>query len=157
MSNRTSDIIAFESYQYHAEYAEKNEIPMWDLVRQRVLRGKEISKDTYLEDIQQRDFYKKIFKDSLPNKGVLLFPTSPFFAPASTENDIEFAHVGEYTRPFNYLDAPSYTFPIGFSGNDLPTGIQLISYYNNDVKVINAIQDICEKLNIVAELPYVAL
>lgn len=154
LSNRTSDIIAFESYQYHAEYAEKNDIPMWGLVRKRVSRGKEISKDIYLKAIQERNLYQNIFKESLLSKSVLLFPVAPFFAPEITEIDIEFAHVGEFTRPFNYLDAPSYSFPIGFSSNYLPAGIQLVSYQNNDVKVINAVQDICEKLNIFAELPH---
>ena len=152
LSDRTSDIIAYESYLYHGDSAENHEIPMWELVRQRILRGKTITSQQYESLIAERIQFQQDFEASL-NGQCLLFPVSPFISAVSNAADTEFSHVGEYTRPFNYLDAPSYAFPIAQSANGLPMGIQLASYLGNDVEVMNTVQKIANGLNIRSVLP----
>ena len=125
---------------------------MWELVRQRVLRGKSISQEKYESLIAERTEFQQSFKASL-NGQCLLFPVSPFLAAVSNTKDTEFSHVGEYTRPFNYLDAPSYAFPIAQSESGLPMGIQLVSYQANDVDVMHIVQKIANGLNIRSILP----
>ncbi|OTG85353.1 hypothetical protein B9T31_12840 [Acinetobacter sp. ANC 4558] len=149
LSDRTSDIIAYESYLYHGEKAEDLQATMWELVRQRVLRGKEISQRDYETLIQEREKFQLLFKQSLHGRS-LLFPVSPFFALVSSQEDTEFTHVGEYTRPFNYLDAPSYAFPVGSSQVGLPMGLQLVSHQGNDCAVVNTVQKIAQSMTIQA-------
>lgn len=152
LSDRTSDIIAYESYLYHGDTAENAEVKMWELVRQRVLRGKTISQQKYETLIAERTEFQQSFKASLDGQ-CLLFPVSPFLGAVSSSEDAEFSHVGEYTRPFNYLDAPSYAFPIALSDSGLPMGIQLVSYQANDVNVVNMVQKIANGLGIRSVLP----
>ncbi len=152
LSDRTSDIIAYESYLYHGDLAENNETLMWKQVRQRILRGKEITQQRYETLIAERTQFQQEFKASLKGQ-CLLCPVSPFVSTVSSSTDTEFSHVGEYTRPFNYLDAPSYAFPITQSVNGLPMGIQLVSYRSNDVEVMNTVQKIADGLNIHSIFP----
>ncbi len=48
LSDRTSDIIAYESYLYHGDTVEDSETQMWGISSsQRVLRGKSTSQEKY--------------------------------------------------------------------------------------------------------------
>jgi len=148
LSTYTSTIIAYESYLYHGKDAENKQNKMWEVVRDRVLRGKSISSDTYQQAINDRSLFQKKFKDSLIDSPLLLLPISPIFAMELDIEDTGFAHVGHYTRPFNYLDAPCFTFPIGKNSEGLPAGVQLVSYQNNECSLLNQAQMIIDKLRI---------
>lgn len=148
LSNFTSTIIAYESYLYHGKDAENKKNKMWEVVRDRVLRGKTIPLEDYQEAIKKRSFYQKVFKDSLIKSSLLLLPISPTFAMQLDPEDTKFTHVGHYTRPFNYLNAPCFTIPIGKSSANLPTGVQLVSYENNEYSVLKQAELIIDKLNI---------
>lgn len=148
LSNRTSKIIAYESYLYHGKYAENQQIKMWQLIRERVLNGKKITAKEYQQTITERSIFQNIFKQSLVENQCLLLPVSPIFAVELDAQDTQFVHVGDYTRPFNYLDAPSFTFPIGTSSTNLPMGVQLVSHQGNDHLVLEQAQAIISRLNI---------
>jgi len=148
LSNRTSMIIAYESYLYHGKYAENQQTKMWQVIRERVLNGKRITAEEYQQTITERSIFQNIFKQSLVENQCLLLPVSPMFAVELDAQDTQFVHVGDYTRPFNYLDAPSFTFPIGTSSTNLPMGVQLVSHQGNDHLVLEQAQAIIGKLNI---------
>ena len=148
LSHRTSKIIAYESYLYHGKDAENQQTKMWQLIRERVLNGKKITAKEYQQTITERSIFQNIFKQSLVENQCLLLPVSPIFAVELDAQDTQFVHVGDYTRPFNYLDAPSFTFPIGTSSTNLPMGVQLVSHQGNDHLVLEQAQAIIGKLNI---------
>lgn len=148
LSNKTSMIIAYESYLYHGKDAENEKTKMWSVVRERILRGKRITAEEYQQTITQRSVNQNIFKQALVETPFLLLPISPIFAVELDVQDTQFVHVGDYTRPFNYLDAPSFTFPIGTSSTNLPMGVQLVSYRGNDDLVLEQAQVIISKLKI---------
>lgn len=148
LSNRTSKIIAYESYLYHGKYAENQQTKMWQVIRERVLNGKKITAEEYQQTITERSIFQNIFKQSLVENQCLLLPVSPIFAVELDAQDTQFVHVGDYTRPFNYLDAPSFTFPIGTSSTNLPMGVQLVSHQGNDHLVLEQAQAIIDRLNI---------
>lgn len=148
LSNRTSKIIAYESYLYHGKDAENQQTKMWQLIRERVLNGKKITAKEYQQTITERSIFQNIFKQSLVENQCLMLPVSPIFAVELDAQDTQFVHVGDYTRPFNYLDAPSFTFPIGTSSTNLPMGVQLVSHQGNDHLVLEQAQAIIGKLNI---------
>lgn len=148
LSNRTSKIIAYESYLYHGQYAENQQTKMWQVIRERVLNGKRITAEEYQQTITERSIFQNIFKQSLVENQFLLLPVSPMFAVELDAQDTQFVHVGDYTRPFNYLDAPSFTFPIGTSSTNLPMGVQLVSHQGNDHLVLEQAQAMIGKLNI---------
>lgn len=150
LSAFTSTIIAYESYRYHGDAAENPATPMWQVVRERVCKGKLISADEYQTALQQRAYYQQIFKDSLGDNLSLLLPASPLFATDLDELDTNYMHVGDYTRPFNYLDAPACSFPIGFSKDQLPIGVQLVNAFAQDQQLLSQAQQLIQCLNIEA-------
>ncbi|WP_350656470.1 amidase [Psychrobacter sp. S1-30-MNA-CIBAN-0213] len=152
LSDRTSMIIAYESYLYHGKDAENVHTKMWEVVRERVLRGKNISLENYQEVVAQRGSFEQIFEQSLIEEESLLLPVSPIFAVKLDAQDKNFAHVGDYTRPFNYLDSPCFSFPIGSSSTNLPVGVQLVSYRGNDHLLLEQAQAIISRLNIKPEV-----
>lgn len=155
LSNKTSKIIAYESYLYHGKYAENAQTKMWQVVRERVLNGKKITTEEYQQTIIKRSIFQNIFKQSLVENQCLLLPVSPIFAVELNDQDTQFAHVGDYTRPFNYLDAPSFTFPIGSSATNLPMGVQLVSYQGNDHLVLEQVRTIITRLTIQPKVAYI--
>ncbi len=150
LSAFTSLIIAYESYCYHGTAAENPETPMWEVVRERVCKGKLISTEEYQTALQQRADYQQIFKNSLAENLSLLLPASPLFATNLDERDMNYMHVGDYTRPFNYLDAPAFSFPIGFSKDQLPIGVQLVNAFAQDQQLLSQAQQLIRGLNITA-------
>lgn len=152
LSAFTSTIIAYESYRYHGDAAENPETPMWEVVRQRVCNGKLISNEEYQTALQQRAHYQQIFKDSLATHCSLLLPVSPLFPTTMDALDINHAHVGDYTRPFNYLDAPACSFPIGFNAEQLPAGAQLVTAFDQDQHLLSLTQDLLKRLNVQAHI-----
>lgn len=148
LSYSTSLIIAYESYLYHGEDVENAQTKIWQVVRERILRGKDIALEVYQEVITKRSSFKQLFEKSLGKEKCLLLPVSPIFAIELDVQDKNFAHVGDYTRPFNYLDSPCFSFPIGSNSTNLPMGAQLVSYSGNDCLLLEQAQAIVSRLNI---------
>ncbi|XP_013148265.1 PREDICTED: fatty-acid amide hydrolase 2-B [Papilio polytes] len=93
--------------------------------------GPEIGDDKYNHFLKKRDELEKVFKDTLGDDGVLLYPTHPTTAPYHNEpvfRPMNFA----YTAIINCLGFPSTTVPLGLSNEGLPIGIQVIANHNND-------------------------
>lgn len=147
LSDRTSDIIAYESYRYHGDVAHDHSKQMWDKVRGRVLRGHDIDTSAYEKLMNERHIIQDSFKDSLRGQ-CLIFPVTPFSSAISTLDDTEFMHVGEYTRPFNYLDAPSISLPVAYNDANIPMGFQLIAAKGQDDLVLNTAEIIKTKLEL---------
>jgi len=150
LSAYTSSIIAYESYLYHGEAAENPATEMWEIVRERVLKGKQISTAEYHEILQERAYYQQIFKDSLAARQHLLLPVSPMFASELDRHDMNYIHVGDYTRAFNYLDTPACSIPMGFNADKQPMGVQLVAAFDQDQQLLLQADHIVERLNISA-------
>ncbi|AOA57894.1 amidase [Acinetobacter larvae] len=148
LSDLTSTIIAYESYHNHGKAAENKQNKMWEVVRQRVLRGKDIAVSEYQLALAQRLEYQQAFAESLGGDACLVLPVSPIFASALDPEDQGFRHVGDYTRPFNYLDAPGVAYPIGFSTEQLPIGVQLVAAQGKDQLLLQHLQQLTTTLSL---------
>jgi aspartyl-tRNA(Asn)/glutamyl-tRNA(Gln) amidotransferase subunit A len=70
----------------------------------------------------------------------LLMPTTPITAPVlEGENAVERARVlTRFTAPFNLSGIPALSVPCGFSSENLPIGLQIISRAWNEAGVLRA-------------------
>jgi aspartyl-tRNA(Asn)/glutamyl-tRNA(Gln) amidotransferase subunit A len=140
--NARGGISAPEAYAYHRQL--KTDFTDYDpLVRERILRGKDISAAEYLEMLHKRDALIRSFNRSAPGWDVLLCPTVPIIAPeiASLEEDPEL-----YRRTnrlllrnpsiVNFLDGCALTIPCHDPG-DAPVGLMLIGRTLADHMLLN--------------------
>lgn len=93
--------------------------------------GPKIGDDKYNHFLKKRDELEKVFKDTLGDDGVLLYPTHPTTAPYHNEPVFRPMNFS-YTAIINCLGFPSTTVPLGLSNEGLPIGIQVIANHNND-------------------------
>jgi aspartyl-tRNA(Asn)/glutamyl-tRNA(Gln) amidotransferase subunit A len=148
LSQWCSDIIAYEGYQTYAHLAENEDIRMWSVVRQRILRGAQISAQHYQQLIQQRDQYYQKFAASLADDHLLLLPITPSFAPVLNCQDTSCHTVGPYSRPFNYLDVPACSFPIAYGLQGQPIAAQLVAAKGQESVLLHYLQSIMDDLNL---------
>jgi len=76
----------------------------------------------------------------LPQADALFLPVLPYAVPTiaattrGTELEIEqrFGGMSYWTRAINYLGLPALALPMGFTGNGLPNGFQLVGRLNGE-------------------------
>lgn len=118
------------------------EHPDWfgDDVRQRLQNGIAFSASEYiLARRTQAETIRKL-ESLFETYDVLLLPTTPITAPIlDGENALERARVlTRFTAPFNLSGAPALSLPCGFSKDNLPIGLQIISRTWNEAGVLRA-------------------
>jgi aspartyl-tRNA(Asn)/glutamyl-tRNA(Gln) amidotransferase subunit A len=69
---------------------------------------------------------------------VLILPTTPIAAPVlEGENAVERARqLTRFTAPFNLTGLPALTVPCGFTHEELPIGLQIVSRPWNEAGVL---------------------
>lgn len=127
MSLHTGILIAAEAYQFHAKYIEDPSLPLGEATRRRVLKGKIISAQAYLETLAHRRRTIDAFSEWMRDHDLLLTPTLPFVAGALKDIDEDWTTPMTFTRAVNYLDTCAISLPAGFSTNGLPIGMQLVA------------------------------
>ena len=85
---------------------------------------------------------------------VLLTPSAPFVAPATTPpiDTPEGAVEGIYTSPFNITGDPAISIPCGMSSSGLPIGLQLATAKGSDMRLLSIALAVEELLNFRAPL-----
>jgi aspartyl-tRNA(Asn)/glutamyl-tRNA(Gln) amidotransferase subunit A len=141
MTKNNGSIIAADVYHYHAAYIEDPALPFGDALRQRVLRGKQISADMYFAMQEHRRKAIAIFSEWMRPYDLLLTPTVPFVACPLEEIDEAVTAPMAFTRAFNYLDTCGISLPAGFSRNGLPIGVQLIAMPWQENLLLRTVQE----------------
>ncbi|WP_164709189.1 amidase [Acinetobacter sp. B51(2017)] len=148
LSEWCSDIIAYEGYQQHGHWAEDENTPMWTVVRRRIQRGAHISTAHYQQVIAQREAIYTEFAASLPQHACLLLPIVPSLAPVLNAEDTSCQAIGPYSRPFNYLDVPACSFPIGYAAQQQPIAAQLVMLKGQEPLLLDTLHQLMSQLKL---------
>lgn len=131
-----STILAYEAYQEFGDIAENPKADLWDVVRERLLNGKSITKIKYNEALEYRELCKKIFQAQFPANGILLMPAMDQATQELDPEDLNHSGLGAFLRPANFIDSPAITLPSGLDHNQLPLSIQLIAHTAKDRQLL---------------------
>jgi aspartyl-tRNA(Asn)/glutamyl-tRNA(Gln) amidotransferase subunit A len=104
----------------------------------------------YLKALQVRNLIQMDFKQAFKKFDILLGPTSPilpFNIGEKSSNPLEMYRLDIDTIPVNLAGIPAISIPCGLS-QGLPIGIQLISNFMEDNKLLTIAENLEKELNI---------
>lgn len=109
-------------------------------VRQRLEMGAGYTSSEYILARRKQVEIKRRCEALLDQYDVLLLPTTPITAPLiEGEDAIERARLlTRFTSPFNLTGLPALSLPCGFSKENLPIGLQIVSRAWNESGVLRA-------------------
>lgn len=130
-------IFMFEAWEVHGERV-RSEPDHFGPETLRLLRAAATAdRESYGRALARRDLLAREFAVLFRNCDLLLTPTAPFTAPATTppldtpEGEAE----ATYTKALNVVGAPALTLPCGWSGG-LPVGLQLVGPVGGDLQLL---------------------
>lgn len=136
LSESNSMIIAYEGYREFGHLAHDPAQPLWEVVRNRILAGAQISRDDYESAVAHRANAAEAFTQAIGVSGVLLMPVSGHGALPLDEQDTHHASIGSFCRAANYLGTPAIALPAGFDEAQMPIGVQLLSPVSSDMHLL---------------------
>ncbi|QLF71474.1 amidase (plasmid) [Peteryoungia desertarenae] len=129
-------IVSYEIYQSSGHLAEDESLPMDPHVRRRVLAGRDIPEQTYLELLAERERAVTEFRSSFIGFDALLTPTTPLPAVPIDEVNEEEIPMSRFTRVGNYLDLCAITLPMQAPAGEV-TGLQLLALSGQDRNLLD--------------------
>ena len=136
------DIVAYEIYQNINDIAEDMTNSIDQNIRQRVLMGKNISDQEYLESKSILKQLREQIKKDFEQFDVIALPSTPLCAPPLTEVDESQIPMSRYTRIANCLDLCAISLPLAKSTDQLPIGWQFCAPANQDAMLLSLSQSI---------------
>lgn len=135
-----------EATAYHQELIRKNGSKIYPPVRLRLEAGVFISAIDYIQAQRARTLFYHQSLELFKNLDLLVTPTVPVtaFPIGTTSLFVNNQKVNvislltQYTRPFNLNGFPAITVPCGFSGNQLPIGLQFVGRPFDEETVLRA-------------------
>ncbi len=118
------DIMSVEAYLHLGRYVEEHLDLVDPVIRERILRGKDISGERYENVLEERRQAQVLFHDSIRGMDAILLPGSHRNPPPLRDVD-ENEPPNHFGRIVNFLDLAALTVPIGRTASRLPTGIQI--------------------------------
>ncbi|HVN15378.1 MAG TPA: amidase [Anaerolineales bacterium] len=111
-------------------------------VRQRLETGAGFTSSEYILARRTQVEARRRGERLLNQYDVLLLPSTPIPAPPIEGNDaVEQARrLTRFTAPFNLSGLPALSMPCGFTKNNLPIGLQLVSAHWAEAKLLRAAQ-----------------
>jgi aspartyl-tRNA(Asn)/glutamyl-tRNA(Gln) amidotransferase subunit A len=131
----------------------------------RLDQGRKILALDYLEALRVRRQAGRAFAKLWDQVDCLFTPTSPITAPLigakvatfeSGEEEVR-AAATRFTRGMNALGLPAISIPCGFSSNQLPIGLQIISARRHDDHVLQIAAGMEDALGLSGRMPPLAL
>ncbi|HEY5158609.1 MAG TPA: amidase [Anaerolineales bacterium] len=140
MALANSRITQADGAAFHRERLELHPEMFGADVRQRLENGRVLTSREYSlarrAQVESRRFFEQFFE----KYDLLLLPTTPIPAPLIEGTQaIEAARqLTRFTAPFNLAGLPALSVPCGFTGDNLPIGLQIISKHWGESKVLQA-------------------
>jgi Asp-tRNA(Asn)/Glu-tRNA(Gln) amidotransferase A subunit family amidase len=103
-----------------------------DHLKSLVESGKAVSATDYLEAKALQDQWRNGLSADISGYDAIL--TLPAFGEAPL--GLHYTGDAEYCAPWTLLGVPAVTLPIGFGRNGLPLGLQLVSAYRSDLRLL---------------------
>ena len=128
-------IIAVEGAALHARFLRERPGDYGKQTLGRLLPGLLFPATQYIDALNLRRTLTGRFADAVfEHADILHLPVIPMPVPIIVESDMAanpgfsqfLLNFGHCTRPLNYLGFPAISVPIGFTGNGLPCGMQLV-------------------------------
>jgi aspartyl-tRNA(Asn)/glutamyl-tRNA(Gln) amidotransferase subunit A len=129
------DIMSAESYAHLGRYVEPSDSPVEPVIRERILRGRDISTSTYIRLIEQRRLAQAEFLVALGQVDALVLPSCPA-VPIPVAEVVESLPPNVFGRFVNFLDLASLTVPIGVTEARLPAGMQIATRLFEDAMAL---------------------
>lgn len=121
----TNRILLAEGYSIYGEIADDPDLPVDEVVRQRLRSGAGTSARDYLLALRLREGRKQVFADALAGYDALLTPTTWTAAVPLDEIDRTMLPA-RFTRFVNLLELCGLAAPNGFTAEGLPTSLQIV-------------------------------
>ncbi|MDB5591925.1 amidase [Enterovirga sp.] len=118
-------IMAAESYTLHHELVDDETSPLDPHVRPRILAGRTLTAQAYIDALQQREEMKQVFGRALDGIDAFLTPSTMTTALPLDEVDQTTAPA-HFTRFGNFLDLCAVSLPNGAGAGGLPTSLQIV-------------------------------
>ncbi len=125
------DIMSAESYAHLGRYAEPSDSPVDPVIRERILRGRDISASAYIRLIESRRIAQAEFLVALSEVDALVLPACPA-AAIPVDQVVESLPPNIFGRFVNFLDLASLSVPIGGTEARLPAGMQIVTRLFDD-------------------------
>lgn len=125
---------------FHRERLQKDPDSFGADVRERLKIGAAFTSSEYALARRTQTEIKRRFELLFDEYDVLLLPTTPIAAPVlEGENAVERARqLTRFTAPFNLTGLPALSVPCGFTKENLPIGLQIVSRAWNEAGVLRA-------------------
>jgi 2-dehydropantoate 2-reductase len=142
------DILLFEAWQAHRERVEQSPSHYGPETLRLLRSASEVQKDAYEAALALRSKLLPAAAAVFDGVDVLLTPSAPFVAPATTPptDTPEGAAEGLFTRVYNVTGVPAIVLPCGWSSDGLPIGLQLAAPLGADMALLAAAAKIEEML-----------
>ena len=134
-AERTGTIIYAEGYSVVGDLCDQTDLPLDEDVRPRILAGKRVSARQYLDALAEMGRIKAQFAAALEAYDVLATPTVGTPAIPLDHVDQTSTPAG-FTRAVNLLERCALTVPNGYTGEGLPSGLQLIGRPYDEATVL---------------------
>ena len=119
-------IMSAEGFAINRALIEDGSLPLDEDVRPRLLAGRTITAQAYLDALEEREAMKAEMAAALEGIDALLTPTTAIPAIPLDEVD-QTASPAHFTRPANFFDLCALSLPNGFSAEGLPISLQIIA------------------------------
>ena len=121
----TGNIMAAEAWHNLGRYVEAPGSPVDPMVRDRIMKGRGIDAEGYLDLIADRTRMQVEFARYIEGADAFLTPTAPITAPPIEGIDETITPLGTFTRLVNLMDMAALSVPIGAVA-DLPAALQIV-------------------------------
>jgi aspartyl-tRNA(Asn)/glutamyl-tRNA(Gln) amidotransferase subunit A len=120
-----TNVTMAEGYFVNAAAIENPDAKLDELVRKRLLAGKNISAQDYLATLRRREEMKRQMDAAM--KGLHAFLTPSTETAALVLDDVDFSQMPiRFGRFVNILDLCGLALPNGFTGEGMPTSLQIV-------------------------------
>ena len=99
-----------------------------------VERGRQLRAETYLQAHDRQQALREVFTQVLRDYDCVLTLPAAGEAPRGLDDTGD----GSFCTPWSFLGVPAVTMPVTLSENGLPLGVQLVSAYRNDLRLLRA-------------------
>jgi aspartyl-tRNA(Asn)/glutamyl-tRNA(Gln) amidotransferase subunit A len=120
------DIMSAESYAHLGRYAEPSDSPVDPVIRERILRGRDVTASMYILLLEARQLARVEFLAALDRLDAFVAPACPRTAVPVDQVD-ETVAPNMFGRFVNFLDLASLSIPIGLTNGGLPAGLQIVT------------------------------